>query len=371
MSETISTLINTFIQQSIEFQKEDGSFAAGHNGPYMDLETPVRNTAHFLFLLSSMYENTKNKIYKNSAYKAIEYIFSKESRPYDITFYHRDKENKDHCNGLIGQAWVIEALVKASEVFDRSDCYELAEEVFLLHPFDEDSGLWNKVEIDGSILGFDRTFNHQLWFAMAGALLTETSIAQSRAKIFMQKVGEKVELYQNGTIYHMSELGSLWNCYKQGIGEFKSRIKQKIIKSKRKEELYFKSVGYHGFNLYAFSLLCKAFPELDFWKSKRFEKLLNAPSNILFQADLVKSEFGYFYNISGVEIAFAYEYFGKKHEDIQKWLNYQIKYTFQDHTNLFTKASKDFNTAQARVYELTRINGEYEIEINLKKTNDE
>ena len=41
---------------ALTLQRDDGSMPAGHNGPYYDPETPVRNTAHWLITFSRAYE---------------------------------------------------------------------------------------------------------------------------------------------------------------------------------------------------------------------------------------------------------------------------------------------------------------------------
>ena len=79
---------------AIETQKMNGSFPAGHNGPYFDPETPVRNTAHFLFLLSKEYQKTKDISLKTAAYNAIDYLLSNSARPYNFTFHCRLKTKK-------------------------------------------------------------------------------------------------------------------------------------------------------------------------------------------------------------------------------------------------------------------------------------
>ena len=82
---------------------------------------------------------------------------------------------KDFCNGLIGQSWSIEALMYAANYFDIPKILKIAKEVFLLHPFDEKSGLWRRTEVNGSFLSVDETFNHQLWFAASGSLICQIS----------------------------------------------------------------------------------------------------------------------------------------------------------------------------------------------------
>src|SRR5690625_349836 len=83
-------------------QKDDGSFPSGHNGPYKDSETPVRNTSHWLITLLKAYEITEDNSYLDSAYKALNFIMSAEARPMNATFWHRKNPEKDFANGLIG-----------------------------------------------------------------------------------------------------------------------------------------------------------------------------------------------------------------------------------------------------------------------------
>ncbi len=352
---------------SLPLQQEDGSFPAGHNGPYLDPELSVRNTAHFLFLIATLFQKTGKSQYLDAGNKAISYLLSSAVRPSGQSFYCRNKVGKDSCNGLIGQAWVIEALVKASQVFDRPDCYAVAEEVFLLHPWNESVALWNRVEVDGTILSFDGTFNHQLWFAAAGSLLNKTPIARERAVKFLEKNAAIVQIYSDGVIFHASPMVGLIHYLKKGVRSFTKAVKSRRKKYRQRDKLYSKSVGYHAFNLYAFAMLYKEFPEIGMWKSKRFKAILSAPEHSNFIQSLTTSEYGYFYNLSGIEIAYAYEVFGRGEKEIVEWLDRQFAHTYENTRNLLTRNASDTNTAQARTYELARftkdyvLNGEYSI----------
>lgn len=346
----------------LKLQRSDGSFVPGHNGPYFDEETPVRNTAHFLFLSSSLYEKTQNSKYKNASYKAIEYLNSSDARPKNGTFYCRNKKGKDSCNGLVGQAWVIEALVKASEVFKRDDCYKLAEEVFLLHPWNEGISIWNRVEIDGCILSVDRTFNHQLWFAMSAAMLNKTAEAQRRAKCFLNVVAKNIEIYDDGVIFHNSQLGALVNYRYLGWRYVLRQVKAKILKGKLEQELYSKSVGYHGFNLYAFAVLKKLLPKEPLWQGNLMAQLLEACEHPLFLDTLQTSDYGYFYNLAGLEIAHAYEQFSNNDEKSQSWIHKQFIHSYNPKSMALTKNVADINTAYARIYVAARLKGNYTIE---------
>jgi len=133
-------LLEILIQEtenSLKLQHSNGAFEPGHNGPYFDCETPVRNTSHWLFTLCSLYERTGKTKYLESSTRAAEYLASRYARPMKASFWIRKNPQKDFCNGLIGQAWAIEALVLASKVLEEPRYYKIAEEVFLLHPWDE------------------------------------------------------------------------------------------------------------------------------------------------------------------------------------------------------------------------------------------
>ncbi|WLD59431.1 hypothetical protein NFC81_06535 [Salinispirillum sp. LH 10-3-1] len=357
-------LSSMLIDISLKFerhQRDDGSFMAGHNGPYVDPEKPTRNTAHILFLLASVYENNPSDELKVAAERSIEYLLSKELRPASATFYCRDKKGKDSCNGLIGQAWVIEALVKASEVFDREDCYKVAEEVFFLHKWNEDIGIWNRVDIDGSELSVDSTFNHQLWFAAVAAQLNKTAVAQKQALTFLRKIASNVTLYPSGVIFHASPMGSASDYLSHGVLSFASQVKNRLILKRRLRSLYSKSVGYHGFNLYAYAMLKESFPNEKIWNSSLIENIISVVEKPEFQKELIKSDFGYYYNVSGIEIAYAMESLCDDKKKAQAWLNRQFQYTFEDSSHPLTKGVIDKNTAMARLYQAVRLKNDYEI----------
>ncbi len=361
MRTTLFELIQKSAGSALALQKPDGAMPAGFNGPYHDPETPARNTSHWLFLFASLYMKTGSAKWKTAGEKAIEYLLTSEARPYGKTFHCRDKVGKDKCNGLIGQAWVIEALIRAAEAFNRQDGYDLAEDVFLLHPWNKNIGIWKKVEIDGSELSYDGTLNHQLWFAAVGAMLTKTSEAKIRAKNFLEKVTARVQTYPNGVIFHLSTMGSLADYLKTGFRSFLRESKIRLKNQARKTRLYSKSAGYHGFNLYAFSMLKEAFPDANIWKTDKFKMLITAHRNEKFIHDVKNSEFGYLYNLSGIEIAYALETFFQDKQKAAIWVNKQFEETWLDETHPLSKGVQDADTAMARIYQAARLSEEYEV----------
>jgi hypothetical protein len=99
-------------QAGLSLQKADGTFPPGHNGSWNVKETPVRNTAHWLVTCAKAYELTRDISFKNAVEKAGAYLLSSKARPFDCTYHILDQKGWE-TNGLVGQAWVMEALLAA------------------------------------------------------------------------------------------------------------------------------------------------------------------------------------------------------------------------------------------------------------------
>ncbi len=262
----------------IELQDESGSMPSGNNGPWNDPETPVRNTSHWLITFLKAYNITDDDQFHEAAVSALEYLQSEETRPQGKTFHHRKNPEKDFCNGLIGQAWAFEALVTATRELGDPEPESLAETVFLQHPFDYERGLWQTVEITGEVLGYDMTFNHQLWFAATGAMLSDEEILE-QVRIFLDNLEENLRLYDSGLVYH-----KVWrdfsvsdhvryltggNDLEFGLRRYRDIARTLLSRNNYDEQIIYRSIGYHSFNTYAFAMLKERFPDHDFWESKK------------------------------------------------------------------------------------------------------
>lgn len=381
---TLYECLTKSAKKALSLQQNDGSMLAGHNGPYFDPETPVRNTGHWLITFLKVYEITKEKRFLDAAHKALCYLLSNQARPMGITFWHRKNPEKDFCNGLIGQAWSIEALTCAENYFDAPNILRIAKEVFLLHPFDEKLGLWRRVEVNGSYLSVDETFNHQLWFAASGSLLCQNCKNKEiikRVHIFMDKIENSLNLYNSGLIVHHLKSKNLIDMLKRMIRAFSNKETKKQIISKAAGifmdkidnvltlhdsgltnyhlKSKSKAAGYHQFNLYAFALLKKYNPEHQFWQSRKFNLLWKHANTEQYEKELYNSEFGYPYNPPGFEMPFALEIFGEQMAGKQKkqelWLSEQFQRSFNFDSYLMEKGTKDPITHAARIYEATRL----------------
>jgi len=341
------------------FDTETGGMPAGHNGPYHDPETPVRNTGHWLITFLKAHEISGEMRFLEAARRAIAYLCSESARPMKAAFWHRKNPEKDFCNGLVGQAWTIEALSVAAKSLKNEHCQRVAEEVFLLHPFDEAPGLWRRVNVDGSYLPLDMTFNHQLWFAAAGALLLPSSggYIEERVGRFMDALPNNLSLYSSGLVCHPLFLKqpSPIGC-RVRLKRFVRGWVRPLDPEPECDEAYSKSIGYHAFNLYAFALLKQQLPQHPFWRSESVERMLAFLQTEEFVEGLEKNKFGYPYNPPGFEVAFTLEVFGHDvHEQQEWWISEQIRRCYDFGSRMMSLNTEDPLTHAARLYEATRL----------------
>ena len=283
---TIHELLERSAESALELQREDGSYPPGRNYTYDEPETPVRTTSHWTVTISEVYDITGKEKFREAADAAVDYLLSQEVRPHGYTYYCRDAPGKDSCNGLVGQAAPIRALTHAGSILDRQDAIDTAEEVFMIHPFDEELGLWECVEIDGKKLSFDRTLNHQILFAADSSKLSlESDVVADRIKMFLDHLPYNIRLHPDGTIKHYIKPPVLetmnavireprhWRLIVNGVAFYYYSLSRE---RKRKE------IGYQPTNLRGLSKLRLQFPEHDTWSHTRIQsvlKTLNAVEN--------------------------------------------------------------------------------------------
>ncbi|MCU4753665.1 agl cluster protein AglQ [Halobacteria archaeon AArc-curdl1] len=390
----LNEILLQVVEYGLERQKENGSMPAGHNGPYSDPETPVRNTSHWLIIFLNAYEQNGDVRFRNAAERAIEYLQSEEARPNCATFYHRNSCGKDRCNGVVGQAWTIEALTVAGQLLNQQKLISIAKDVFLLHPFNESVGYWKKVDIDGDILGIDLTFNHQLWFAAAGGLLvrhgTTSEEIEKQVLTFLDHLERNISIRSSGLIYHRSVpnfgFETVATLARDDLKLFilstlewtnltESRVLSAFLNSRfapvrraplSGEEHINKSIGYHSFNLYALALLYQSFPDHKFWSTNTFEAILSYADSQMYIVGLHDNKFGYAYNPPGFEIPFALQTFrgNETHNQQKDWLTRQLELTYNPETKRLDRNNIDPETLTARLYEATRLqNLEFPLEV--------
>lgn len=341
------------ISRILKIHKDHIEVISGHNGPYHDKETELRAICHLIVLLCNF--NIFNNEEKRSwiIKKLTELLLDKKYRPMKGSYYHRKNKLKDLSNGLMGQAWVMESFLQLHRFYGKSKYIDYAKDLYHLHPFNEKTGSWNIVNVDGSIGQPDSTFNHQLWFAAMAAEIDDIDIS-SQVEKFFDISAVNVDLYSNGIIYHDSKIGKTKKISQ--LPYIVDRFLNNIREVKNKRPLYLKSVGYHAFNLYAYAILHSKIPNKSFWKSSKFKKMLNITKSERFISDLEDSSYGWQYNPPGVELAYAGQAFNMGETYSKEWLSKHLYKTYDKSTNeLLTSIAHDKNTSCARIYEMYRI----------------
>jgi hypothetical protein len=336
-------------QAALRLQAQDGSFPAGHNGPRRQKETPLRNTGYWLITLLRAFQWTGESKFRKSATLAAGYLLSEVHRPGRATFLHRTSRAVDQCNGLIGQAWTLEALLAAAEQLESEEHFALAQHVFDLHPFDEEKGLWHSVEVDGEDQGICQTLNQQIWFAAMGSRLAQTSGGSGTAKVnrFQQRLAEHLGLDGTGLIIHrLSE--------DPGPRPAIRRLKRRLGDWLRRAEAGRLALGYHAFNLAG---LCRFSPQrarTSLGKLPGVERALTSLEEPTIHARLYHNGFSYGYNPVGFEMALALETWPAESQmGPMAWVSEQLRLTFDWRTLMMTRGSTDAMTLAARIYEAT------------------
>ena len=343
----------------LDLQRDDGSFPPGRNYTYDEPETPVRTTSHWLNILTKSFEITAEEQFEEAAHRAIDYLLTDEIRPSGYTYHCRKIDSKDKCNGLVGQAAPIQALTRASDVFDRDGAQQTAEEVFSVHPFDDGLGLWERVEIDGTPLSFDRTLNHQIIFAAAGTGLLPTSDrVESQIERFLDTLQANMRTHADGLIKHYVRppVSKILRSVLDSPHRYDMLINEAVFhyysysKDRRKKER-----GYQTVNLEALSRLRSAFPAHKFWES---EKIISALEFLRANEDEllagIKTKHGSL--IQGVNTAkIRHRFENKPLEDLRHLLTEDIVVETGGNLNVFGLDEVDENTQAALVSSLTDI----------------
>lgn len=372
----IEELRQEIVRQSrkAEFTLESGLIETGVNGPYKDPETKYRWLAHWACTYECLFafyhderciwalERIRDELIEGASYS--------QGLP---AYCCRSKEGKDTVNGTIGPAWIILGLMAISRCLSDGRASELAVKLFLSLDYVSDLGVWKRREVDGSILWCDETFNHQLWFAAAGADILRTigdTRIQERVLGFLDKcMGSTLfEVYTDGLVRH-------YTCIPGENGSRKVAVrrlaKNRIRRILNKPNMEYKEQGYHCFALYGFALIHRSLPDHPIFKSKKMKKAIayafsksyiesQVRADSSHDGTLLAQQYGYCFNIYGFaynspafELPFiSQELTGDTMDDgeILELLAIQSKLTgWPERLSL----DLDYPTLESRVYELS------------------
>lgn len=350
-------LIKEIADYHIEEFLKLGYAPAGQNGPYKDIDTPMRNTAHWCTTFAFLY-----KTFEDNKYLEILQVFSNyllddsNYGPYGAAICRNNPI--DDTNGIIGQAWVIEGLISLYKIFRDERLLSKAEQIFFSQGFVKEIGLWECHKTNGENRGFDIAYNHHVWFAAAGAQILEfrkNDKIDSIIKLFLDKSYITFTIQPSGLFYHYCNS----NFSIKSLLIFRVRgILADLKYNKDYSKLQYLEKGYHLFDLFGFALLFKLYGSHRLFNSYRFRYAVRKGTNRSFLESLSRghvNDYAYPYNSPAYEYPFVAKTFGKFHEDVcNKLINYQRTLIFDSNTMSMSKLTQDSKTLTSRLYEYVR-----------------
>ncbi len=320
---------------------------SGTNGPYFHLETPIRNTSHWLTFYSIMYSLTNEVKFKNIAIRLLNFILSDSRYKKKFGFVHRQFGRFDRCNGVIGTAWVIESLTHAHKYLNRSDALSAAYDLASKIPFIDSLACWRRVDPERGPISIDYTFNHQAWLAAALHELNDPKINQFVERFLTKSSSGNFHVRPSGQIFHLVQSSSPKNIYNRFRFTY-SRIKnQNAVDSKEK--------GYHIYSLHPLARLYRDYSTNPLFLGTNFHKSLDYCS-FQFLSSLETNPYSFCYNAPGFEMPLIFLNFKEflKMRSDQIWTIFEIqkRITQDKDTRFFIRNCPDPFTLNARIYEL-------------------
>lgn len=376
MKKTIdyTTAIRFVFTELIKKYEKNQTVGCGVNGPYDDPETKVRNLAHLIICTAieiRVFLNRDLVPILNKMGSELLYLREKNG-----LYIMRQKAEKDKCNGVIGHAWVIEALVYLYYVLQEKQYIDVAVELAEMHHFDASLCLWERPGIiDGDSI--DYTLNHQLWYAASLVELNrivKSNVFNEQIDLFIGSLSDIFTTSKEGRIHHSiykraSKTQQMKQCVKKSLDAMKTRF--------GKPSMEYKENGYHLFNLMALARIYKSGKRNDFFDSKKFKMAISYISQVTFLNGLLTDKvymdaslqnhisdsnelrvniYGFPYNVPGFELLYIHQIFDGMIEQaiFSHYIALQFELTYDDKVHMFGNCCHDKNTINYRIYEYYR-----------------
>lgn len=320
---------------------------AGHNGPWQQRETPLRNTGNWLQVLLWSSHRAGGHSIRQAAERAAGYLLEEDHRPGGGAFLHLPECPGREGNGLIGQAWTIHALFVAFQALGWDELRAAAQAVVRAHAFDDRLGLWMSLGLDGRPAGLELTLNQQVWFA-AAALQDPAPEAETTCRVrrFLHRLPTHIRLTRAGRIEHRIHPMSLWKRFPAG---WRSTLRGWRTPRAVERE---RSIGYHSFVLHGLGMLLPHIKGRAEIGDRSVKSALAYADSDLYRTSLESNPFAYGYNPTGFEMAFASLRF-VPHSESQAaaWAGAQVGRALDPVTGLMTLGSTDPMTLAGRICE--------------------
>ena len=324
---------------------------AGHNGPWKDEESPLRNTGNWLQVFGRAYELTGNRRLKGAVEAAARYMLDPVHRPGGTVFLHRVRAGKPDGNGLIGQAWTVLGLLEAFRLLGWEELRSAAEKVIVSHPFDPLLALWSSQALTGQPLGVNITLNQQIWFAVSCEALPGTGDdVPARVSAFLSKLPRYLQTLRGGLLTHLI---SPWRLSRRFPSGMRSSLRARVSGRFRPLAL---AVGYQSFALQGLAALHLSRPDEPIWTSRALLSALAFAASEAFRQRLAENRLAYGYNPTGLEMACSVLNLGPSSGwTAEEWLEEQFRRTFDFDAWQMSRNTDDPPTLAGRLCEAVRL----------------
>jgi hypothetical protein len=356
-----------FVERRLELFENNCLIIAGKNGPWNDEETEARVISHYIVLFGNYYQSTGDRKVLSIIEELGGRLISDVNWPMQAAFFHRKTPFRDFSNGLMGQAWTIEALLILSNLSKRSKQYiHILEKLIRSHQFSFNSCLWHILNVDGSVNAIDYTFNHQLWFGV---------MCKLSENYLNEKIDECDLFFENlnkTNVFDVSNQGLIRHPSFGNEGPKSTYYKFNYLFKRLKGNYKEKEIGYHLFNLYSLALLKNVMPNYELLLHRSaIEKIHRAQRLVFnegFQRDLINNMYSYKYNSPAFEFPVIAQSLGKFDESIglvEEMWKVMLEQCYNNSLQQFT-GNGDEHTLTARFYEISYLSLENMKKIKLK-----
>ena len=332
----------------------------GHNGPYFDIETPVRNSAHWLASMSIAYSLTGDRAFRRAGEALTRFLLSSLMK-IDGVHIHRQRFPKDWSNGVIGPAWVSEGLMLAGRHFDIDVATRAGADLLRGLGFDEDRSLWQTWDPATGSRGTDRTVNHQVFCTAIAAEFDQDAVLRSRVDRFIENsLGVIVRTDHNGVLQHHVSMSLAQRLahriFIAARNQTGARLRRAAMRHGSVPDVALRDVGYHVFSLYSISRLAAARPSAQLTMIPEVRAAASAVTSIISAPRYPDNPYGYAYNPVGFELPSIASTPGLEgtvsDEVVADAYRLQMDRTSEPDTGLLTRSTLDPLVLSARGYEL-------------------
>ncbi|MEZ9768951.1 hypothetical protein AB4402_11020 [Vibrio breoganii] len=322
----------------------------GNNGPYLHIESPIRNTCHAIVCFRFAYLEKFEVKYLALIEKCVSYLYHSRFRS-GYRFLHR-QAGPDSCNGIIGDAWILESLVSLQWLSDKlsEKCNAKVDKLVKL--------IIDNITINNDMLVHDRndyykgkqspdyTYNHQLW--LYASLVQVPKFRQLVSKFLYESDASILKIRQDGLIYHLANVKKGKNLY--------NLLRYEVSNIKNPELVSYKERGYQLFNLFAFAKIYQCMPDHDFFQGEKFNSILGyITKEFIEKLHQEDNKYAIHYNAPAFELPFIAKTFFQYNIEMQS-LAFDTYNKAKDRFSIdsvFINNDLDTMTYLCRVYELT------------------